>query len=389
MAGMTEKRPHLLHVFSSFAVGGQQRRFVQLANIFGARYRHSILSMDHNFAAATELSGDVLYALETMPVRKTAMISVANLFNARRLLRRIAPDLLVTYNWGTIEWAVANRLPTMCRHLHLEDGFGSEESAQHQLWRRAAARRLLLASCDRIIVPSQVLEDIATRIWRLPIEKVDYLPNGIDCDRFAIQPDNELISALQLPDDALVVGTVAALRQEKNLTRLVRAFASIPRNRSARLVIIGEGPERAALEREAARLDVSAHVVFVGSLSRPERLLRRFDIFALTSDTEQMPYSVLEAMAAGLPVVSTDVGDIKRMLAHENAKFVVPVADEKRLARQLFQLSQDPLIRGQIGKANEHKVRSDYSIEHMVNRYAALFSLASGNSRGGTISRHD
>ena len=243
-------------------------------------------------------------------------------------------------------------------------------------WRFDLVVERLIGRCDQVIVPSLVLQDIATRIWRLPANKVRYLPNGIDCDRFARQPDRELVTALQIPNDALVIGTVAALRKEKNLIRLVRVFASLPRDIEARLVIIGDGPERPALEQVIANLNVSARVVLVGALGQPERLLGRFDIFALSSDTEQMPYSVLEAMAAGLPVVSTNVGDVKRMLTPENADFIVPIVDENRLAHQLLRLLQNSVLRVRIGKANQQKVHSEYSMEHMVDCYATLFSAA-------------
>jgi L-malate glycosyltransferase len=374
MAPVTERQQHLLHVFSTFAVGGPQRRFVQLANSLGAKYRHSILAMDGDFAAAKGLDRGVACVLETIPVHKGATISVANLFNARRLLRSIAPDVLLTYNWGTIEWAIANRLPTVCRHVHLEDGFGPDESPERQLWRRAKARRLLLSRCDRVIVPSRVLHDLATRVWRLSPDKVDYLPNGIDCSRFAAPFDSAFAVELGIDDNALVVGTVAALRREKNLMRLVRLFASLSHDIEAQLVIIGDGPERPAIAQAAQDLGVAARVVFTGALDRPERLLGRFDVFALTSDTEQMPYSVLEAMAAGLPLAATDVGDVKCMVAPENAEFVVPVSDEESLRRRLLQLLRDPLLRARLGRANQQSAHGGYALDRMVERYDDLFA---------------
>lgn len=124
----------------------------------------------------------------------------------------------------------------------------------------------------------------------------------------------------------------------------------------------------------SASLDVSARVVFAGALNQPERLIRRFDVFALSSNTEQMPYSVLEAMAAERPIVSTDVGDIKRMVAPENADFVVPVEDERCLTHRMSQLLHDCSLRTQLGWANRQRVQQEYSLAHMIERYDALFS---------------
>jgi len=375
-AGASAAQPllHLVHVFPTFTVGGVQHRIIRVAKALRGKYRHTVIALDGNFEAAAGLEDDPIFSFEAIPVVKSAFISLRNLVRARETLRRLQPDLLLTYNWGAVEWALANRAPKFCRHLHLESGFGPDESPEHQLWRRAKARRLLLSQCDRIVVPSLVLHDIVTRVWQLSPDKVRYLPNGVDCSRFAKGPDNDIVAALGIPSSAVVVGTVAALRREKNLLRLLRVFAALPRDLDAQLVIVGDGPERTALAQAAASLDVSSRVVFAGAMANPERILPRFDVFALTSDTEQMPNSVLEAMAAGLAVAATDVGDVRRMLAPENADFVVPVDDEAAMTHGLLRLLRDRTLSVRIGRANQERVRREYALEHMVERYDALFS---------------
>ena len=374
MRQAAETKLHLLHVFSTFAVGGAQIRFSSLANALAGKYRHTVLAMDGNIAAATRLSPDVDCRFETMPVVKTGGISLANLGNAWRLLRKLRPDLLLTYNWGSIEWAMANRLLPVCRHLHIEDGFGPDESPTRQNRRRVLVRRLVLAGRTRVIVPSETLRDIAVRVWRLAPGRVIHLPNGIDCARFAQSPDPSLLASLRLDEPGPVIGTVAALRPEKNLGRLLRVFAALPRDLDARLVVVGDGPARDQIAREATALGVADRVVLTGSLANPERLLRRFDVFALTSDTEQMPVSVLEAMAAGLPLVSTDVGDVRQMVAPENGEFVIPCADEQGFEAGLCSLLPDAPRRAAIGRANLERVRGTYDIATMISRYDALFS---------------
>ena len=116
------------------------------------------------------------------------------------------------------------------------------------------------------------------------------------------------------PGDGPIIGTVAALRAEKNLARLLRAFHLAVQDTPGRLVVIGDGPERAALEALASKLGVADRVFWAGHVPDPAELIKAFDIFAMSSDTEQMPISLLEAMAAGLPTAATDVGDIKQML---------------------------------------------------------------------------
>ena len=371
MANLPERERRLLHVFSTFAVGGPQTRFVTIANALGPKYHHDIVAMDANFAAAAGL-GRVSFACETIPVHKTSSISLANVLSARRLMRRLAPDTLLTYNWGSIEWSVAN-WPGLYRHIHLEDGFGPDESPDRQKRGRVLTRRYLLSRADLIVMPSSVLFELAAKVWRLPRQKLLQLPNGIDCARFARPPDPALLSSLGLDDDQLVVGTIAGLRPEKNLARLVRVFAALPETLRASLVIVGDGPERGALLQLAEKCGVAARTIMTGAISEPERIIGRFAVFALTSNTEQMPNAVLEAMAASLPIIATDVGDVRQMVSGENAPYVLPAEDEAGLTRALHSLLLDPELRRALGDANARRVRVAYPLERMVARYDALF----------------
>ena len=132
------------------------------------------------------------------------------------------------------------------------------------------------------------------------------------------------------------------LRPEKNLARLLRAFAATGTSPPSRLVIVGDGSERASLERQAIELGLAGRVTFTGFLAHPELAFRELDVYALTSDTEQMPLGMVEAMAAGLPVIATEVGDVRDLLPAEQAAFVVPKTDEKLLAQRLGELLRDP-----------------------------------------------
>src|SRR6185437_14374501 len=119
-----------------------------------------------------------------------------------------------------------------------------------------------------------------------------------------------------------VIGTVAALRPEKNLSRLLRAFRLVRERMPCRLLIAGDGEERASLEKQAEFLGLREQVLFTGHVQETERIYAALDLFALSSDTEQMPTTVVEAMASGLPVAAVDVGDISQMVAAENRPFV-------------------------------------------------------------------
>ncbi len=354
-----EGQRRLLHVFSTFAVGGPQVRFCTLADRLGPSWHHDIVAMDGNTACRERLAPGVSAAFPNLTIEKGD--TLGNLRRFHRALRTWRPDLLVTYNWGAIEWAMANLLARR-PHVHIEDGFGPEERSR-QIPRRVITRRIVLHHAT-VALPSRTLWRIATEIWRLDPTRVRYVPNGVDLSRFA--------AAEPVTDRIPVIGTVAALRPEKNLSRLLHALALVRRDRPARLVIVGDGPERPGLEALAATLGLAEAVEFSGHLAEPQRAYQNFDVFALSSDTEQMPLSVLEAMASSLPVASTDVGDVGTMLADENRPFVVAL-DPVPLAAALTALLAAPALRQAVGAANRARAERDYDEATMVRAWAALF----------------
>ena len=360
--------PTLLHIFSTFAVGGPQTRFATVVNRLGSKYRHLIVSMSGRTEAAGLLSPEVEY--ELVPTRNSGRNLLANILRYRGERIRRRPDMVVTYNWGALEWAIANRFGPRLPSLHIEDGYGPDEAVR-RFRRRVWLRRLGLGHKTTIVVPSRNLMRIATQEWRFPETRLAYVPNGVDIARFSA-PVAPADRAFVKKRGEIVVGTCAALRKEKNLGRLISAFGACGA-KDARLVICGDGPERQALESAAVGNGIASRVTFTGFLTEPERALCDFDVFAMSSDTEQMPIGLLEAMAAGLPAVATDVGDIKSIVSQPNQAYVVNAADTAALTGSLRTLLADPVLRGRLGEANRAKVRNEFSIDMMVAAYDRLF----------------
>jgi glycosyltransferase involved in cell wall biosynthesis len=358
--------PLVVHVFPSFAIGGAQVRYAALANRFKARWRHVVVALDGNGACVERISPEVpLTFLPAQPGKSQGLPS--RLWNIRSTLRRLRPDVLVTGNWGSIEWAMANMLPPRLKHLHTEDGFGPEE-ATGQLPRRVLTRRVALRR-STVILPSTTLLGMARDVWRLPSHRLHYIPNGLDLNRF--NPRGPA-ARIDVAGEGPLIGTVAALRAEKALDRLLRACALLAASGAAfRLAVVGEGPERRNLEALALELGIRDRVCFTGHLADPAEAYRAIDHFALSSATEQMPFSVLEAMASGLPVGATNVGDVRAMLAGENLSYVTENTDAS-LAAALRQLIEQPGLRARIGLANRRRAETDFDQEQMFQAYARL-----------------
>ncbi len=363
-------QPHILHVFPTFAHGGVPIRISSIINHFGLRYRHTVLSLDGPTDCRSRLDPGLSATVEAFD--KSAKGLPGRLRDIRRYIKSQAPDLMLTFNWGATEWALANTLSPLCRHVHLESGFGVEE-ADRQIPRRVFFRRLALARASQVVVPSFTLVQIATQIWKLPTRKVTHIPNGVDCVAFAKAPLDGFPPGFEKRPGELIVGTVAPLRAEKNIARLLKVFAALETPQATRLLLVGDGDQRASLEALAHQLGVSDRVVFAGHCEAVDKLLGWIDIFVMTSDTEQMPNSILQAMASGRAIASFDVGDVKAMLPEESKAFVTPRESDDALRASLETLLINAGLREDSGARNRAQAEDAYAAERMFTAYKKVF----------------
>lgn len=361
-----------LHVFSTFAPGGPQVRTVRLMAAFGAELRHTVCAMD----GCTDALALVEPGLDVRAVGAPPRGTLAAVPALRRVVRAAAPDLLCTYNWGAIEAVMAGRTLGVPM-LHHEDGFLPDEDAGFKR-RRTWTRRAVLRWPREVVVPSHRLHGIATGLWRL--ERVRLVPNGVRPEEYAPRDGAPTLRArLGIPLDALVIGAVGHLRREKAPVRAVHALARM--RAPAHLLLVGDGPERAAVEAAAREHGVAARVHLAGHVADPREHYRGMDVFTIPSDTEQMPVALLEAMASGLPVAATDVGDVARMVPPAGRE-LVSGRDADALARSLDRLAADAGLRAALGAAGRAKVTAEYSFERMVAAYRVAYRAACGLESG-------
>lgn len=371
---MVREQPHLLHVFSTFVPAGPETRAVRLIEGAGHEFRHSIVAMDGRTDAAALFSGKLDVKLLEAPPRAG---SFATLRRMRATIAELRPSALLTYNWGAFDAVLAARSLRYGRVIHHEDGFNADEAREYKA-RRVWARRLVLPRVARVIVPSRKLENVARATWKLAPSKVLCVPNGIDLARF--QPADgrpSLRHRLGIPSRAPVVGWVGHLRPEKNPLRFLKAAARVDAELGAHFLVLGDGAERAACEELAAKTPtLYGRTHFVGHQSDPREHYRAMDAFCVSSDTEQMPIALVEAMASALPVVTTDVGDVRSMLAPEQADFVVELDERETawpLAEKLTELLRDADARARLGRANRAKALADYDFATMLDAHRAVW----------------
>lgn len=368
---------HILHLHSTFALGGKEARAVRLMNAFGDKARHTIVSaMPDQLGARDSIAKGIKYEIAQNPPPLTGKPSVRRYEDIARFMRRF--DLVLTYNWGAIDGVMAARvfgkgLPPIVHH---EDGFNADE-AQRLNPVRNMYRRLALPAANALVVPSHVLERIALKHWHQPPERVHRIANGVPTALYAGKPDARLIPQLaKRRDGEVFIGCVAGLRPVKDLPMLVRACAGV--NARFKLVILGEGPERQTILDAAEAMAIEDQVILPGFLPEPHRYMGLFDIYAMSSRSEQAPISVIEAMAAGLPVVSTRVGDVATMISPENVPFLAPRHNEVDLRDRIDTLARHPDSRRYIGALNRDRARALFDEAAMVSSYARLYGAAMG-----------
>jgi L-malate glycosyltransferase len=352
---------HILHLHSTFALGGKEARAVQLMNAFGDKARHTIVSaVPDQLGARDAIAKGIKYEIALNPPPLTGKPSVKRYEEIARFMRRF--DLVLTYNWGAIDGVMAARvfgkgLPPIVHH---EDGFNADEAERLNPVRNMY-RRIALPAANALVVPSTILERIAVKHWRQPPERLKRIANGVDTRLYAGAGDAALIPQL---------------RPVKDLPLLVRACAGL--NTRFKLVILGEGPERQNILDAAEAMAIEDQVILPGFLSEPYKYMGLFDIFAMSSQSEQAPISVIEAMAAGLPVVAPAVGDIPQMVAEENQPFILKRRHEVDLRDAIDTLAQNPAARAAIGEANRLRARALFDEAAMIGAYARLYGEAMG-----------
>lgn len=343
-------------------------RCVSMFNRWGRRASHTIMAMDGRFSAAQRLNSDVTFRTVSAPLRRFGFYPL----QIRDAILASKPDLVVTYNWGAIESALGCTLGNGCPVVHMEHGFANDEARKRKL-RRVIARRFVLNRVHATIVPSRELLRIALQEYRLAPAKVHYIPNGVDAARFRPGRDWQLRRKMGFSDEDVVFLYVGHLRPVKNLPLLLRAF-SVARHKSAKLLIAGDGPCKAELEQLSGDLGICDSVQFSGFAEDPLPFYRAADAFVLSSNSEQMPMSLLEAMACGLPAVTTDVGDVNEILGCNSGNYVAAPHDVADYARGLRTvLAQDSDTRVATGDSNRRRCVGSYSFEKMHAAYSEIY----------------
>jgi glycosyltransferase involved in cell wall biosynthesis len=376
----------VLFVLNSLAIGGSERKIVRVANHLRARgVKAGVASLNEPHTLARYLENSVPWwrlgrrgkfsfaavrrLLEIVKRRRPRTLMAVNLYPALYVLAvavlapRVRPRTVCLLNTSVIRsrgapwraWLYRRLLPFFDLTVH-----GCDAQRAHWLRRGSLA-------------------------WR----RSEVIYNGVDLGEFRMEalaaPVAQLRAQLGIPERRFVFGSIGRLAPEKNQAALVTALARLKAvGVTAHLVIAGEGPQRLALEEQAARLGVRGQMSLPGALPDVRAVLAALDVFVLPSTAiESFSNAALEAMAMSKPVILSAIGGAAEMVRHEVEGYVVPVADlDARLAPLLAGLCADPLRRARLGMAARSCVESRFSLAGMVDRYQGLSASGGGTYAG-------
>ena len=360
----------IVHTESSLGWGGQEIRILSESQGL-IRRGHAVRLLAPAGARIVEEAPRFGVPVEVLPIankRPRGLLALA------RWLRANSCDVVNTHS-STDSWLASLALVTLgrpapvVRTRHISAPV-PKNAASRWLYARAASRVVTAGEAIR----RQLIEDNG-----FPAGRIESVPTGIDAGRFAPGDRAAARALLCLPPQKFLVGIVATLRSWKGHRYLVEAMAVLPE--TIELVIVGDGPQRAALEAQIRDSGLGARVRMAGNRDDVLPWLQALDAFALPSyANEGVPQALVQAMLAGLPCVTTGAGSIPELALHERTALVVRAQDAAALAAAIARLAVEPTLRARLGQQAREHCLGRYTLERMLDRMEAIFASVAGRA---------
>lgn len=375
---MTERPVHVMHIVYTLRTGGMEMGVVKLVNgLDTARVRSSICSTT---PAGAEIKALVQPSVPIFELSRRAGTDLRFVRDLYRLFKRERPDVVHTHAWGTLlEGLIAARAAGVPIVVHGEHGTLQLRGYQRRL------QRVAWAAADRVLSVSSKLAERMSAATGFAAARITTIRNGVHVARFQPVDRREARRALGIPEQ-LTVGTVGRLVAVKDQATLVDAMAELRRSGvAATLVIAGDGPERAALDARARAAGVDLRLL--GYRADVEQVMGAMDVFVLSSVSEGLSNTILEAMAAARPVVATRVGGAEEMIDDGVTGVLVPPSNASAMAAALTRVLSAADAGAAMGAAARRRVEAEFTLPGMMSRYEQMYAevaAAKGLSAGST-----
>ena len=362
----------VVHLTASRFFGGPERQILGLAKSLPARFQSTLVSFSEDGLCGEFLEATRGAGFEAIQLRHDTPRLIGALNELIGLLRSVPADLLCCHGYkaNLLGWLAARRLGIPV--VSVSHGW-TGETLRVRLY--DALDRRVVRRMDKVV---SVSEGQAEKLRRAGVSphKTVVIRNGVDAERFT-RPDpvyrDALISLFPSKCD-VIVGAAGRLSPEKGFEILIDAAATVVRDKPhVGFVVFGEGALRSALAERIERRGLQGSFVLAGFRADLENYVPHFDLFALSSFTEGLPVAVLEAFAAGVPVVATAVGGVPEVVEHGVNGYCIEPGSPEALARKIVEVLANDRLRRRMGRNGRTRVMNEFTFDVMAKRYQRLF----------------
>jgi glycosyltransferase involved in cell wall biosynthesis len=363
------KRISIVHTESSLGWGGQELRILSESQGLIRRGHEARILCPPGARIHAEAPGWGVPAVALPIARKR----LAGLRALTRWFRENRCDVVNTHS-STDSWLTALSIAALGRPVPIV----RTRHISAAVPKNPLSRWLYERAATRIVTTGEALKRKLVEENGFAASRIESVPTGVDAGRFRPGDRVGARAKLGLPAERTLIGIVATLRSWKGHRFLVDAMRLLPE--SMQLVIVGDGPQRQALEEQIERLALRGRVRMPGNQADVLPWLRAFDIFALPSyANEGVPQALVQAMLCGLPCVTTMAGSIAELASDEATALVVPPRDTRALAEAIARLAENEGLRRDLGEAARRHCAENFSYERMLDRMEALYGEVAGH----------
>lgn len=355
------------------AIGGTEQVIRQIIeNIPAPEFESFVYCIDGSVGELGNLLIDHGFSVTSGPRRKPGL-DWALIRNLKHFITENDIDIVHGHQYTPYVYGLLASFGTNARIIFTEHGRFYPDSYK---WKRMIINPILSLFTDEIIAISKATAKALAKYENFPKKKIKVIYNGTKVDHIT---DSRLIhqtrESFGISEDEFVCGTVSRLDPIKNQSMMIRAFFDATRLQDkARLLIVGDGPEREHLETLADSLNISAKVVFTGFQTDPRIFFQLMDVFLLPSHSEGTSMTLLEAMAFGLPCIVTAVGGNPELIKNNHTGLVTPNNDLAALSLAIFKLMSDNVLRHSLGKNAQSTYQKRFQLSNMIDGYKHIYT---------------
>lgn len=384
MTGSQKQSPLIAHTIYALSVGGLENGLVNIINRMPPdRYRHAIICLSgyDDFARRIERDDVCLFSLNKRPGKDLDLYR--RCFN---LLRELRPDIVHTRNLAALEMQIPAFLAGVPARVHSEHGWGADDPNGYNK-KNQFIRKVIKPFIKHYIPLSAELEGYLRDKIGVAPERLTRIRNGVDTGKFTPAPqDRSHYPETFKAQNIKVIGAVGRMDAVKDPLTLIKAFALLLQRKPElkeylRLVWVGDGPQLKASKEALTSHELESIAWFPGSRNDVACIMQGFNLYVLSSLSEGISNTLMEAMAAGLPVVATDVGGNSELVMDGVTGMLVEKANVEVLADAMSAYIESSDLREKQGAASRKRAEKKFSLDHMVNQYLSVYDRVHGGAR--------